>query len=348
MADGPLDGVFGGGSEEGLEAEPGLSGAALADSLALDDGKGSDEARDYLKDARRLLGMQMEHLHEQRTLNLRHMQARRWKDGLQLAFQLFTALVAGALGFGVVVMLHDAFASHSVIVEPFDAPPALAAKGLTGKVVAGGLLDELTRLQNATRTTAAKRNLSNAWTSDIKVEVPETGVSIGELDRLLKDRFGHDLHIEGDLVQTDAGGLALTVRGGGVLPKTFEGAGGDLGRLTAQAAEYIYGQAEPSLYAVYLYNAGRSADAVAFSRAAFSTAPKAERPYLLNGWANALENTGGSNRDALALYTAAIKLKPDYWIAYNNVVNATWGMGDEEGAWKASEAMRQVALTTLL
>ena len=343
MAEGGLEGLFGGESEDGLEADAGLSGAALADSLALDEGKGSDEARDYLKDARRLLGMQMEHLHEQRTLNLRHMQARRWKDGLQLAFQLFTAMVAGALGFGVAVMLHDAFASRSVIVEPFDAPPALAARGLTGKVVAGGLLDELTRLQTATRTSAAKRNLSNAWTSDIKVEVPETGVSIGELDRLLKDRFGHDLHIEGDLLQTDAGGLALTVRGGGVLPKTFEGAAGDLAKLTAQAAQYIYGQSEPSLYAIYLVNAGRSADAVAFSRAAFSTAPKAERPYLLNGWANALENTGGSTRDALALYLAALKLKPNYWIAHNNVINATWAMADEEGAWKAGEAMRAAA-----
>ena len=49
-------------------------------------------------------------------------------------------------------MIRDAFASRRVVIEPFGAPPALAARGLTGKVVATGLLDELSRLQDATRS----------------------------------------------------------------------------------------------------------------------------------------------------------------------------------------------------
>jgi len=106
-------------------------------------------------------------------------------------------------------MIRDAVTSRRVVIEPFDAPPALAARGLTGKVVASGVLDQLSRLQDATRSSSAARGLSGAWTRDIKLEVPETGVSIGEFSRLLKERFGHDVHIDGNLVEPPTGGLAL-------------------------------------------------------------------------------------------------------------------------------------------
>ncbi len=53
---------------------------------------------------------------------------------------------------------------------------AVTSRSVTGKVVAAGLLDELRRLQSATRADAGKRDLSNAWTGEIKLAVPETGV----------------------------------------------------------------------------------------------------------------------------------------------------------------------------
>ena len=230
-----------------------------------------------------------------------------------------------------------------MVVEPFDAPAALAARGLTGKVVAGGVLDALTRLQAATRSSVAQRHLANAWTSEIKVEVPETGVSISELDRILKARFGHDTRIEGDLVETDTGGLALTIRGDGVLPKTFEGGSGDLDKLTTQAAEYVYGQSQPSLYAVYLRNAGRNAEAVAFAKGVYATADEADKPYLLNDWADALMNMSGAARASAPLYAEAVRLKPDYWDGYTNLMNVDLLLGDEEGAWRLGEAMRKKA-----
>jgi tetratricopeptide (TPR) repeat protein len=229
------------------------------------------------------------------------------------------------------------------VVESFDAPPALVARGVTGTVVAGGLLDELRGLQSATRADAAKRDLANAWTGEIKLAVPEAGISLGEFSRMLKARFGHDLHIEGEVIETDSGGLALTVRGDGVAARKFTGAAGDLDSLITQAAGYVYSQSEPVLWAYYLTNKGRNDEALAFSKAAYAGADKDDRPYLLNTWANALSNVGGSAREALALYSAARKLKPDYWVAYNNVMQAYWLLGDEENSWKEGEAMRVVA-----
>ncbi len=121
-------------------------------------------------------------------------------------------------------------------------------------------------------------------------------MSVGEILDLLKSRLGHDVHIEGDLVQNPDDQLALTVRGGGGLPKTFVGA--DLGQLDSEAAEYLYGQFEPGLYAQYLFQAQRYADAIAAIKAAYPEASADDRPVLLNVWANALENTGGSTAAA--------------------------------------------------
>ena len=342
-------GVFGGESDaEADGSDEAVTGSdALAVALAADHAKQDDRVA---RAAAEFLKAQTDALNEQRALRLSHMHSqsregelRRLGQRLRIGSQVVFVLIVAAVGLGLLVMLLDAFNARSVIVEPFDAPPALAARGLTGKVVAGGVLDALTRLQASTRGSVAQRHLANAWTSDIKVEVPETGVSVSDVVRTLKARFGHDIHIDGDLVQTEAGGLNLTIRGDGVLPKTFAGAAGDLDKLTTQAAEYVYGQSEPALYEVYLSNAGRNADAVAFAKSAFAAAKPEDAPYVLNAWANALSNIGGSQREALALYRQALQLKPDYWVAYNNVMNSEWILGDEEGAWKTGEAMRKAA-----
>ena len=357
MAEGVLDGVVGGESPEGggagaaqTQARAEAFAAAIVAKLGGADPKVAHATEAFLERQAHLLDLQAKAITDEHDLrmgqlrgNARESKLRRVGQRIRIALQLFSALVIVLIGLGLLLMVYDAFASRSVIVEPFDAPPALAARGITGKVVAGGLLDQLARLQSATRSSAAKRNLSSAWTGDIKVEVPKTGVSIGEIQSLLKERFGHDIHIDGDLVQTDAGGLALSVRGDKVLPKTFTGAAGDLDKLTSQAAEYIYGQSEPSIFAIYLNNAGRSQETVDFSKANYAVVARAEKPFLLNAWANALLNTGGSQADALVLYREALKLKPDFWVAYNNVMNSTWGLGDEEGAWRVGEAMAKAA-----
>ena len=320
-----------------------VSPIGLAEGMAFEQTAGTEEARAYLQTARHMMKLQMEHLHEQRSLALSHLRLRRFTDWLKAATTILISGLTTLVGVFCAVMIHDALTSRSVIVEQFDAPPALANRGLSGKGVASALLDQLTRLQIATHGSAARRELSNAWTNDIKIQVPETGVSIGEINRLLKARFGNDLHIGGDLIQSETGGLVLTVRGDGLVPKSFAGKPTDLQTLIDQAAEYIYGQSQPSLYATYLLNSDRNQDAVAFSKAAYATAPESERPYILNTWGNALGNTGAPPAQSLALYRAALAIKPDYWVAYNNVMNAALSMGDEEGAWKAGEAMRRAA-----
>jgi len=355
MGEGLLGGVLG-GEQETLDTElsQALAGAeafasAIAAKLAGSDPGVARKTEEFLHDQAQLLRVQKKHLEEEHELRIAHLRnqlreerVRRAGLRLRLGFQLFLVLVATVIGAGILLLLRDAFASREVVVEPFDAPPALVAQGATGKVIAAGLLDELHRLQSATRTAASKRKLSNAWTGEIKLAVPEAGISFGELSRLLRARFGHDLHIEGEVVDTAEGGLALTVRGDGVPANRFVGKATDLGKITNDAAEYVYAKSEPVLWAYYLTSHGRDDEAMRFSRAAFASADNADRPYLLNTWGNATADIG-KPREALELYLAALKLKPDYWIAHNNVMQSYWALGDEEGAWKAGENLRRAA-----
>src|SRR5204863_5104560 len=91
-----------------------------------------------------------------------------------------------------------------LVVEPFSVSPALAERGLTGAVVAGEVLDQLTRL-NAESVAIETVRLSDSWSADSHVEIPQTGVSIDEVNRLLRRWLGHQTFVSGTVVQTDAG-----------------------------------------------------------------------------------------------------------------------------------------------
>jgi hypothetical protein len=230
--------------------------AAVAARLSGNDPEVARDTSAFLKKQAQLLEIQAEHLKDEHALRLAHLRGQRREGTLRrtgirirIAFQLFVAIVAACIGVVVLVMVRDAVASRSVVIDTFDIAPNLSAQVPSGKIVAAGLLDVLTRIQAATRSSAAHRNLSNAWTNDIAIEVPETGISIGELERMLKTRFGHDQHIDGDLVKTRNGGLALTARGNGILPKTLTDETSDLDKLLTQVGEYVYGQSQPGLWA---------------------------------------------------------------------------------------------------
>jgi tetratricopeptide (TPR) repeat protein len=356
MAEGLVSGVLGDDDEKaGVEAPEALAGAeAFAAAIAAIASRQDPEvARDtsaFLKQQSLLLETQRHHLEDEHELRLallrqqtRLLRGQRLGQGFRIAFQTVTVLIALVVCIGLGVLLRDAFDARGVVLEPIDSPPALAGRGVTGKVVANGLLDELTRLQNATRSVAKKRDLSNAWANEVKLSVPEAGVSIAEISRLLRARFGHDVHIDGELIETASGAMSLTIRGTGIAPKSFNGPVADLDGLTRAAAEYVYSEAEPAQWALYLQQAGRYQEAVAFCRAAFSRVQPAERGRVLGIWGTALGSLGGSMREVLALDRISIRIQPDYWTGYNNIAADYKDLGDEEDAWRAGQELTRVA-----
>ena len=346
MAEGLFDGVLGGEEDKSAPTEGRAEAfaAAVAANLANRSPEVAAETVTFLRKQTELLEAQREAVKTEHEYFEVEWRPRLLALRLRTGFQIFIALFATVIGIGLAIVIYSAVQSRSVVIDPIDIAPNVAAEVPSGKIVAAGLLDVLTRIQAANQTNAEHRALSNAWTNDISIEVPETGISIGQLERMLKTRFGHDQHVDGDLVKTKTGALALTVRGTGILPKTFSDEAGDLDKLLREAGEYVYGQSPPGLWATYL-STERFNEAISFSRSAYATADPNERPYLLNAWGNAIANKGaeGAMAEALSLWREALRLKPDYGVAYNNIMYALSNLGDEEGLVRIGEQLKEAA-----
>ena len=185
MAEGMLGGILGDEDEKReVEAPDALAGAeafasAVAAKLAGNDPEVARKTVEFLGKQSQLLETQNKHLEEDHAARLHYLRGqarevdiRRFGLRLRVGFQLFIALLATGIGIGLVVMLHDAVTSRSVVIEPIDVAPNIASQVPSGKIVAAGLLDVLTKIQAATRTSAERRKLSNAWTNEISIEVP--------------------------------------------------------------------------------------------------------------------------------------------------------------------------------
>ena len=347
MAEGMLEGMLSDEEQKAFpnEATPVAFAAAVAARLSVSDPEVAKHTTEFLKEQTKLLAARRKTVEDEHEYFEVEWGPRLIALGLRTGFQLLTAFFATALGLGFAVMIFDAFHSHSVVIDPFEISPNLIAQAPSGRIVAAELLDRLTQIQAATRTSAQKRDISNAWTDEISIEVPETGVSIGQLERLLKTRLGHDQHFSGDLIKADPAGLALAVRGAGLLPKTFSNEKGDLDLLLTKTAEYVYSQSQPALWAAYLVDRGAI-------RKRLNTAKRrsARLPNRIgqSSWHIGLKPlpkpvAPGRRRWSGRWHEKAIALRPDHWYAYGVMTNMKGSLGDEEGVWRLSEEVRKIA-----
>jgi tetratricopeptide (TPR) repeat protein len=358
MAEGLLGGILGEEDEKpDVEASETLAAAdafaaAVAARLSASDPEVARDTSAFLKEQTQLLKVQKDHLKDEHAARLHYLQGqarevdlRRLGLRLRVGFQAFFALFASIIGIGLAIVIYSAIQSRNVVVDSFSVPPSLEQKGLTGRVVAAGLLDVLSKIQTATRSSLSHRLVVSAWSNDVTIEVPEAGISIGQLERMIKTRFGHDQHIEGDLVLADKGGYVLRVRGTGILSKTFTDESGNLEFLLKQAGEYVYGQSQPGLWAWYLGDVGRSAEAISFSQSMFQSANSAERPLILNSWGNAILSQGADNANqrALELYREAVHLDPKYLIPQNNIMQTLTNLGREEEVLPVGKRLLKLA-----
>ncbi|MEJ0019379.1 MAG: tetratricopeptide repeat protein [Acetobacteraceae bacterium] len=332
---------------EGIETEAAESSAQSLDLVttralneAEQDPEGRKVAAAFLASHKHFVDLQIAYFERERH---RAHQAARMKnvsDVLRIIGQLAFVLAGLAVIAGIGAMTWTAMASKAVIVDSFEAPSALAVDGLTGTAVAGKVLDGLLAIQHATRVAAAEQEISGAWTEAVEITVPEAGISLGQVSRGLHRLFGHDIHIDGALIRANDGTLSLSVRGDGIAPASFSGTGVDTP--ARQAAEYIFGRAQPTLFASYLISAGRYADAVDFLAAAYSRADDASRPTLANQWGEALL---ALNRpaDAVDRFRLALQIDPRYWRAWNNLVGVQSQTEGEQAAYQTGLAMQKAA-----
>ena len=244
--------------ESGAATGSGVEQAAMALAVG---GASRDEANAFLRKQSALADKQgllldIEIADRQHEDRIRHwsLRVRHVSDVLKLAFEFSLALFVVALVLGCGAALWGAAHDDALVIEAFSVPPDLAAKGVTGEVVASKVQDRLSAMQAETNSTRATSSYANNWDNDIKVQVPDTGVSIGEINKYLHEWLGHQTHIRGEVYRA-ASGVAVTARTGGIATGTFTGSEADLDALIDDAARSIFRSTQPYRYALYLRTA---------------------------------------------------------------------------------------------
>ena len=265
------------------------------------------------------------------ALNLSHLRFRRLGDFTKFGLETATALLVLLVLIGVGAVLWAAANDHGLMIDAFRVPPDMEQKGLGGDVVASALLDHLAQLQAETDSSRAPDTFSSNWGKDIKVEIPETGISISEGYRYLAGWLGHQTHITGEVYHT-ANGIALVARVSGFPGVRFEGRESDLDTLVARAADTVYSQTQPYRYAIYVGSVREDhIRGEKLLRDLVANGSDADRPWAYSVWGEAAL---AEDNIAAALYRVrkAAVLAPDIPLMSYNLaqVEATAGHDEQE------------------
>lgn len=319
-------------SEDGERERPGDSGTAalgLAFDVARSNPEMADDARALLRAQARLARMQADLLGEDQSLMRWSLRFRHLSAMMKLAFELAVAFVLVAIAAALGTAMWSAAHDNGLVIEAFSVPPDFAARGLSGEVVASRLLDKLARMQDATNSIRPADTYRNNWGDDIKVEIPDTGISIGELNRYLRRWLGGETHITGEIYRTSSG-IAVTARARD-FGTTFVGKDGDLDALLQKAAESIYSGTQPYRYAAFLDEQGRDPEAMAVLVRLASEATPDERAWALSLLGN-LYNFFGRSNLALATLRAGVAADSENAHAWDNLASGEQQLDHMEDA----------------
>jgi tetratricopeptide (TPR) repeat protein len=316
--------------------------SARADATALHAALsgGSEEARDYLRRQSRLADLQIDTLEKQDEFEISHLRWRRFNDQMKGAMQIMLVLVGALLVFAIAAAVWSAAHDDGVVIEAFNVPPDMQARGLTGSVVSSMLLDKLTALQSQIDSARAPSSYASKG-DDIKVLIPDTGISISEAYRYLVGWLGHQTHISGDVYRSTKG-ITVVVRTSGNPGASFESGEDKLDDLMEHAAESVYRQTQPFRYGVHLLNENRFAEADQVLGDLALNGPDSEKPWAYANWMyTALAK--GDFATAIARAREGASLGPGNALAQGNAAVAEAAAGHDEEELRYSYAERNAA-----
>jgi hypothetical protein len=278
-----------------------------------------------------LVAIQTEHLHEQRKVTLSQLKVHRTGEVIRTLLQGLAVVAAVVVLSLVGLTLWQAAQSRALVIEAFSVPPDLAAQGLTGQAVAGQIQDRLTQFDAASGSARAAASYQNASANEIRIEIPHTGVTLGDLDRFLRDQLGHDTHISGEIYHSGAA-LSLNVRAGGVGGGVITGDPAHVDDLIGNAAEEIYKRTQPYRYAVWLGRVNRRPESTAMLKALTRSASTEDRIWAFAGLNAQTIDAPGSRLYMLQ----ALQIDPKFSHNWFDMTLIDSNMGLEEASLQAA------------
>lgn len=246
-------------------------------------------------------------------------------ERMGVALKVLTAFAGLIVAAALAAMVWDASRTEALVVQPFSVPPELVQRGLTGEVAATKLLDGLAELQAETLSNRASGSYANDWGDDVQVEIPQTGVSIGELQDFLRGWLGKELSISGEIVRT-ATGYQLTTRTGTEAGKSFTGSAEELEKLIKQGSEAVYESTQPERYAAWLVGEKKRDEAIAVYRKLSISGERDRRAWALAEWSQLLSDP----TERLERARQALALNPNLPLAHISISTAQKALGHPE------------------
>jgi tetratricopeptide (TPR) repeat protein len=311
---------------------PRAAAAAIALGAAGQDPAVARDAALYLRKQVEIADLQIADMRREDQLRHWSVVVRHTSDLLRLSLELALAVIVlgfvGALASAIWIAAHD----DSLVIEPFSVPPQMQQSGLTGQAVAAQLQDKLAAMQEATNSSRPAKSYANSWGDGIKVMIPDTGISIGDLYRTLAGWFGHQVHITGEVYGTKTG-ISITTRSNGTGGATVSGNEADFDSLLQKSAEAIYRRTQPYRYAVYVGSSGRQEEAFPIFQALAEGGGREDQLWAHMGISTRDELT--APLDAPAENRKALAIDPDFLLAWQNIGGEEQSLGHPGAALAA-------------
>jgi tetratricopeptide (TPR) repeat protein len=314
------------------QGEPAIP-ADLTMSAALDEASKDPGLRPHLEELftaqTELLRDQRHHMAKQFVVELGIKKLERWAKRLKVVLQLMTAAV-GALAAGLIAyFVWSAHEDHGLVVDSFSAPPGLEAKGLTSQAIAEDFVSRLSAIRNWANqhSITYTQDVRGSDSDAIKIELPETGVSLVEVDRWMRGWLGHQTHIKGSLRDDGDGKLSLVVAAPHLAPVVVKGDVGDIDGLIQTGAEKAFQLYDPINYVVYLGTSGRleeASQAAEYNLARSQTDKERAAAYTI------LAFEDGDVRRGYVKAMAAVRMDPSQMITWMVAALTACNLGRDE------------------
>ena len=277
--------------------------------------------------ARRVLEEQVHLIHAQ----CGELKLRKIGEGVRAALWAILAIAAAGIVALMIAIVIRASRSDALVVQSFRVPPALAARGLTGEVVATQVLDKLAEMQASSESARAASSYANNWEDELKIDIPNTGANTDQMWKLLRGWLGKETLISGEIIETKSG-LALTSRVGSKPGQRFISQTGDLDTLVAQGAELIFRNTQPYRYAVSLRgDQARFAERVALLQQLTHDASPMERKWAFNGL-SVTQRQKGNFPASIVAARQALAIDGQMLPALGNLAASHYSLGHDQMA----------------
>lgn len=255
------------------------------------------------------------------------------------ALKLLTGLVGLAAAVGLGVMAWNAAHDESMVVRPFSAPPSWTARGFGGDVLAGRYSDHIVALQQSAALGFLSVQVLRSNSDEVRVEIPQTGMSLGDIQRTLTAWLGHQKVVSGALSEDGSGQVTLTVRVAGQGTFSLTGRPEEVDAMIRRLAEQSFAAAEPQRAVLAFLNLNRDDDAARVASAHLTSLENGSPDLPLALVFRAMGEPSSQQQGQFVLQ--AVAADPNLMTAWARLAIAEAQLGREQSAYDA--AARAVA-----